>query len=78
MVSKNLSVYLSVVNFDPNYLKTGWTEWVEKKIWDFYKRLFDLSSNQNQKLFEKKVSTLAAKVGTHKHATNSLEMKILN
>ena len=32
MVSKNLSVYLSLVNFDPNYLGTGRTEWAEKNI----------------------------------------------
>ena len=30
MVSKNLSVCLSVVNFDPNYPKTGKTEWAKK------------------------------------------------
>ena len=29
MVSKNLSVYLSVIIFDPNYLRTGTTEWAE-------------------------------------------------
>ena len=35
MVSKNLSVCLSVVNFDPNYLRTGKTEWAKKLIYDF-------------------------------------------
>ena len=30
MVSKNLSVCLSVINFDPNYFKTGKTEWAKK------------------------------------------------
>ena len=29
MVSKNLSVCLSVTKFDPNYLRTGRTEWAE-------------------------------------------------
>ena len=29
MVSKNLSVCLSVVNFYPNYLRTGKKEWLE-------------------------------------------------
>ena len=29
MVSKNMSVCLSVTNFDPNYLRTGRTEWAE-------------------------------------------------
>ena len=47
MVSKNLSVCLSVINFDLNYL--------------FYKRLFDLSSNQNQKLIKKIFARLAAR-----------------
>ena len=34
MVSKNLSVCLSVTNFDPNYLRTGRIEWaeIEKKF----------------------------------------------
>ena len=29
MVSKNLSVCLSVTEFDPNYLRTGKIEWAE-------------------------------------------------
>ena len=29
MVSKNLSVCLSVTKFDPNYLRTSRTEWAE-------------------------------------------------
>ena len=29
---KNLSVCLSVTNFDPNYLRTGRIEWAENKI----------------------------------------------
>ena len=32
-----------------------------QKCFIFYKRLFDLSSNQNQKPFEKKFETLAAR-----------------
>ena len=30
MVSKNLSVCLSVTNCEPNYLRTGRTEWAKK------------------------------------------------
>ena len=33
MVSKNLSVCLSVTKFDPNYLRTGRTEWAEIFFW---------------------------------------------
>ena len=47
MVSKNLPVCLSVINFDPNYLRTGKT--------------IDLSSNQNQKPLEKKFAELATR-----------------
>ena len=32
MVYKNLSVCLSGINFDPNYLRTGRTEWVKKNL----------------------------------------------
>ena len=38
MVSKNLSVCPSVTNFDPNYLRIGWTEWA-KKIQDIYGKM---------------------------------------
>ena len=46
-----LSVCLSDTNFDPNYIKTGRREWAE----NFLGQKNDLSSNQNQKPFEKKV-----------------------
>ena len=32
MVSKNLNVCLSVVNSNPNYLRTGKKEWAKKKF----------------------------------------------
>ena len=43
MVSKNLCVCPSVTNFEPNYLKTGETEWAEK----FLRHLWQKRMSQN-------------------------------
>ena len=43
MVSKNLSVRLSAVNFDPNYLRTGKTEWANKNLGHLWQK--DKSQN---------------------------------
>ena len=38
MLSKNLSVRLSVTNFDPNYHRTGKTEWAETFLGHFWQK----------------------------------------
>ena len=58
MVSKNLSVCLSVVNFDPNYLRTGKTEWAKKNLGRLWQKLM------SQKiLFVRKVADRAGAEG---------------
>ena len=73
MESKSLSVCLSVINFDPNYLTTGKTEWAEIFLGHLWQKYMSQTF-----LFVRKVADKAWAEGQNSNILTKYSLQISN